>query len=47
MVIGSWASGTIVDRYVTPDNLHDWQSIWLMPAGMALLVMLGFLFFFR
>jgi len=47
MVIGSWASGTIVDRYVTPDNLHDWQSIWLLPAGMAFLVMLGFLIFFR
>ena len=47
MVIGSWASGAIVDSYVVAGNLHDWSTIWLIPAGMAFMVMLGFMFFFR
>jgi nucleoside transporter len=47
MVIGSWASGAIVDSYIVSDSLHDWNTIWLIPAGMAFVVMLGFMFFFR
>ncbi len=47
MVIGSWASGAIVDSYIVSGSLHDWNTIWLIPAGMAFVVMLGFMFFFR
>lgn len=47
MVIGSWASGVIVDSYVVNGNLHDWSTIWLIPAGMAFVVMLGFMLLFK
>jgi len=48
MVIGSWASGAIVDNYIIAgSNLHDWNTIWLIPAGMAFIVMVGFMLFFR
>jgi len=47
MVIGSWASGAIVENYVVAGNLHDWKTIWLIPAGMALAVMIGFMLLFR
>jgi len=47
MVIGSWASGAIVDNYLVAENIHNWTTIWLIPAGMAFAVLLGFMFFFK
>lgn len=47
MVIGSWASGAIVDGNMVGDNLHDWTTIWLIPAAMAALVMIGFMLLFK
>jgi len=41
MFIGSWLSGVIVEAHVTPGG-HDWNTIWLYPAAMALAVMLLF-----
>lgn len=46
MLIGSLVSGPIVDAYKTGDT-HDWKMIWLIPAGIALAVVLLFLLFFR
>jgi nucleoside transporter len=46
MVIGSLISGMVVDRYVIEGG-HDWQSIWLVPAGMAFLVLIGFVLMFK
>lgn len=46
MVIGTWFSGLVADRYVVGEG-HDWQSIWLIPAGIAAAVLLYFIFFFR
>jgi len=47
MLIGAWASGPVVDRYVTAGGAgHDWQSVWLWPAAMAFAIMLMFAFFF-
>ena len=46
MLIGSLVSGPIVDTYATTDN-HDWKMIWLIPAGIALVVALLFLLLFR
>ncbi len=46
MMIGSLISGPIVDLYKTAD-VHDWKSIWLVPAAVSLLVVLVFLFFFN
>ncbi len=46
MVIGTWFSGLVADRYVVGVG-HDWQSIWLIPAAIAAAVLLYFIFFFR
>jgi len=46
MLIGSLVSGPIVDAY-TSSNGHDWQNIWLIPAGIAGVVVLLFLLLFR
>ncbi len=49
MLIGSLISGVIVDNYQRPDALipHDWQSIWLIPAAIAGVVLLLFLLLFK
>lgn len=46
MLIGSLVSGQIVDRYATA-GAHDWQTIWLIPAGIAAFVSLLFMLLFR
>ena len=51
MLAGSWLSGRVVDLFArtpTGGNLsHDWQSIWLVPAGCAAVVLVAFLAGFR
>jgi MFS family permease len=52
MVIGSMLSGPIVDAYkiVGTDGAvtgHDWQSIWMIPAGMAFAVLVVFVLLFK
>lgn len=46
MFIGSWISGKIVDAYVISGG-HDWKSIWLIPAGIAAVILLLFALSFR
>lgn len=46
MLIGFWIAGLVADRYVMGDG-HDWQSIWLIPTGIAFLVTLLFIFSFN
>jgi MFS family permease len=45
--LGSLVSGQIVDQFRLGENAHDWLPVWLIPAGFAALVALGFLLFFR
>lgn len=45
MLIGSIISGVVVNKYVV-DGGHIWQSIWVIPAGIAALVALLFMLFF-
>jgi nucleoside transporter len=50
MLIGTWASGPIVDRYASGPAeavVHDWTTIWMWPAAMAVVIILLFAFFFR
>jgi nucleoside transporter len=49
-LIGSWAAGAVVDKYAVATDAgtrHLWQTIWMVPAIMAFVVMLLFLLFFR
>ena len=47
MLIGFTISGPIVDHWQTSPTTHNWQTIWLIPGGIALVVMVIFLLFFR
>jgi nucleoside transporter len=50
MLIGALVSGRIVDTFAYVEDglvLHDWSTIWLIPAGMAAIVMLLFMLLFR
>jgi nucleoside transporter len=46
MFIGTWISGFVVDNYIT-GNTHDWLKIWMVPAYIALAVLILFIIFFR
>lgn len=46
MFIGTWFSGIVVDKYKTAET-HDWQGIWLIPAYIAVGVLIYFILFFR
>jgi nucleoside transporter len=46
MLIGSYVSGPIVDGYKT-GSTHNWQQIWLIPAGIAAVVLILFLLLFK
>jgi nucleoside transporter len=47
MLIGFWFAGKIADSFVLADGSHDWKTIWLYPAGFALLVLLLFTILFK
>ncbi len=47
MLIGFWVAGQITDYYVLSNNTHNWQSIWLFPAGFAFVVMILFSLLFK
>jgi nucleoside transporter len=45
MFIGTWFSGVTTDHY-TIDKVHNWQSIWAVPAYIAVAVLIYFVLFF-
>jgi MFS family permease len=48
MVIGSNISGYVVDMYkVAGGDTHAWRSIWIIPAVMAVCVIIGFVLLFK
>lgn len=47
MLIGYWAAGNISNFYLDADGNHDWKSIWMIPAGISVLVLLFFIAFFK
>jgi nucleoside transporter len=46
MGIGSWIAGIVADMY-TVNGAKDWTSIWMFPAGIAALVLVLFVLFFK
>lgn len=47
MLIGFWVAGLISNYFLDPAGNHDWKSIWLIPSGISILVLLFFIFFFK
>ncbi len=47
MLIGSYISGPIVDEFKVSATAHNWQTIWLIPAGIAAVVLVVFLLAFK
>ena len=45
--IGAYVSGRVVDAYLLPNGMHDWRSIWLVPAAAAAVIMVVFALLFR
>ncbi|WP_162342500.1 MFS transporter [Cyclobacterium salsum] len=46
MLIGFWIAGIVSDVYFDGE-IHQWQNIWLIPAGIALAVTIFFILFFK
>ncbi|MFK5971746.1 MAG: MFS transporter [Flavobacteriaceae bacterium] len=47
MLIGYYIAGQISDIYLTAQNTHDWQSIWIFPAFFAVAVSVIFALLFK
>jgi MFS family permease len=47
MAIGYYLSGPIVDHWKTSATSHNWESIWLIPGGIAVVVLIFFLLLFN
>jgi nucleoside transporter len=46
MGIGSKISGIVLDYYTRPDGTKDWLGVWLVPAGIAAVVLVLFVLLF-
>ncbi len=46
MGIGSKLSGIVLDQYTQPNGTKDWLAVWLVPAGIAALVLVVFVLLF-
>jgi hypothetical protein len=46
-LLGAKVSGAVVSRYTGATGAHDWPTIWMVPALMALIVAIIFAFTFR
>jgi len=47
MLIGYYLSGPIVDHWKTSATSHNWQNIWLIPGGIAVVVLILFMLLFH
>jgi len=47
MFVGSWLSGVVAQNYTNVQGVHDWKSIWLVPAIMSAVLIPIFLALFR
>jgi len=47
MLIGFWLAGNIYNKFQIAGGGHDWRMIWVIPAGIAFVVLLAFALIFR
>ena len=47
MFVGSWLAGVVAQNYTNAAGVHDWKSIWLVPAIMSAALIPIFLALFR
>lgn len=47
MLIGFWVAGKIATYYLLSEGKHAWETIWIYPAGFALVVFILFAIFFK
>jgi nucleoside transporter len=47
MFVGSWLAGVVAQNYTSTAGVHDWKSIWLVPAVMSAVLIPIFLLLFR
>ncbi|MCC7401742.1 MAG: nucleoside permease [Chitinophagaceae bacterium] len=47
MLIGFWFAGFIAEKYSLDQDVHNWKNIWLIPAGIAFVVLLIFIILFK
>jgi MFS family permease len=47
MLFGFEIAGAIADHYKSATGASDWRMTWLIPAGIALVVAILFIIFFR
>jgi nucleoside transporter len=47
MFVGSWLAGVVAQNYTSAAGVHDWKSIWLVPAIMSAVLIPVFLALFR
>ncbi len=47
MFIGFWLAGKIFDHYTNHSGMHEWQMIWMIPAGIAVIVTVLFAVVFK
>jgi nucleoside transporter len=46
MLIGFAVAGQVTESFKTVDG-HNWQQIWLVPAGIAAVILIFFMIFFK
>ena len=47
MLIGFFVAGKIADMYLVADGAHQWEMIWMYPAGFAFIVLIIFSLLFK
>lgn len=47
MLIGFWIAGRVSEYYTLSGGGHEWQRIWLLPAGFAIVVFIIFAIAFK
>lgn len=47
MLVGFWIAGKIYDHYTDVAGVHDWKMVWMIPAGIAAVVMVIYALLFK